>query len=70
MVGFETNKIFDSGKHYLTEKQISLRNKQESFLTLIRLRFLRVAFFWVNGGSEGGGGGEFEPPPIIQEEII
>ena len=62
MVGFERNKIFDSGKHYLIEKQISLRNKQESFLALIRLGFLRVVFFWVNGGSEGGGV-NLNPPP-------
>ena len=35
-----------------------------SFLTLIRLGFLKVVFPW------DGGGGQFDPPFIFQEELI
>ena len=57
VVGLEGNKIFDSGKHDLIEKQILLRKKEESFLILIRLGFSKIVFFMV------GGRGNFNPPP-------
>ena len=39
----------------------------ETFLILIRLRFLRVVF---SGRKEGEGGGYFDPSFLFQEELI